>query len=265
MKEFPAYQAPALAFFSGDFYRHVAKRWGGIGLIYLFMLSFCAIAISDIGLYRLVDGYVDLILNKVPPLHIKDNKVLLDVPSPYEIMITGEGGKAVKIVFDTSGKMKTLKDSGGALVLVTADSIIMKDSLEDENATTFSSLAGGKNLDLTVTKETIGQWRSAASSVILSSMGVLAALALLGHFLLALIYGGLGCIMASITEAELGYGACVRLACVAMTPGIIISVLLGLTGLLQFCVLWAMITVPVTLGYLYFGCASAAKPETPGL
>lgn len=260
MKEFPAYQAPVLSFFSGDFYRHVAKRWGGIGFFYIMMMSIASLAGSDLALYKLVDGYVDLFLSKVPPLTIKDNKLYLDVPSPYVIDLSGEQGKKARIVFDTTGKMKSLADSNSE-VLVTSENIIMKDSLEEEKVVPLSSLSEQGIPDTKIDKEKLSQARGAVDQLVVTVMAGLAAASLFGHFLLSLIYGGLGCIMSSLTEANLGYGACVRVAVIAMTPGIIISTILSLLNLWPVLFIWGLISVPVTLGYIYFGCASAAKPD----
>ena len=90
-------------------------------------------------------------------------------------------------------------------------------------------------------------------------MAILGVLALLGHFFLAALYGGIGMIMSGVTNAGLTYGTSVRLAVVAMAPAMIVSAVLWAAGLLAVSQIWSLVSVPLTLGYLYFACASAAK------
>lgn len=268
MKEIPAFQAPFLAFYSGDLYRDVARRWGGIGMCYLLLLTFCSLTVSNTIMYFTVNKYVESIVDRIPELSVKDNKLSLLGHSPYILDIEGENGKKAKFVFDTSGKVTTLKEAQADL-LVTADAVIIKDTIEGEKTTTLAEIfrqanpPDGKMPDLTLTKDMLAQFKTTIKQCVVAMMVGLTVIFMLGHFILSLIYGAMGCIMASITEANLGYGACTRLAAVAMTPSILISTLMSFGGasLLQFALIWSLLTIPLTLGYIYFACASAAKSE----
>lgn len=260
MKEFPAYQAPFLSFFSGDLYRQVAGKWSGIGFGYLTLVTLVCVIVSSVGLCMSMNSAVESLFSKMPGITLKNYKLSIDKPVPYVIQLDIPGD-ANKIVFDTSGKMKSLEDAEGAIMLVTEDELIMKDRVSEESRSSWKTMDAQ---DWTLTRESLTQLKALVGQIVLGIMVVLGIMSLFGHYFLALLYGAIGLIMSNVTGAKLGFGATVRLACVAMTPAMLVSMLSILFGQMIVAQWWGGLSIPVTLGFLYFACAAAAKnaPES---
>lgn len=256
MNDIPGFQAPFQSFFSGELYRQVARNWKGIGFLYLSLVTLLCVVLSFTFLMLNMSSAVDRLFTKMPGVKIDANsKLSIDKPSPYVINLDIPG-ETNKIVFDTGGKAKSLEDAEGAILLVTQDELIMKDSVSGESKTSFKD-SGIK--DWTLSAESLGDLKKMMGNVIIAVMAAIGALTFLGHYFLALIYAGIGMIMSSITNAKLTYGAALRVTCVAMTPAMLISMLLWCTGQWTLGQWWGFLSIPMTLGYIYFGCASAAK------
>lgn len=256
MKQFSVLQAPVLAFFSRDFYRDVAKNWkgAGFGALFLMLLVFwTAISIRTFFTIsqQLESAEVNLLIEKLPTMDIKDGQLAIDKPSPYTIYLPGSETEPL-ITFDTSGKLKTLEDTNGAKALATAKELLVKK--EDETqAFPWKSLGNSFHAtpsDVKSAMKTFGVFLFGASWV----CGIFI---FVGHILAALIYGLIGLIM---DRNKLGYGTCLRVATLAMTPAVVLSSLWSILGI-QIPA-WTLITIPLSLGYLYFGLASL-DPETP--
>lgn len=256
MKEIRAYLAPFMSFFSGDLYRQVARNWRGIGFGYLTVVTLVCVAFSSIGLSIAINNSAESLLAKLPGITFKDSKLVVDKPVPYVVQLDIPGEQN-KIVFDTSGKLKSLEDAPGAIMLVTEDELIMKDNVSEENRTTWKSLNANDTWSLN--RKNITEMKVVVGQVIMAIMVVLGVMSLFGHYFLALLYGAIGLIMSNVTGAKLGYASAVRLAVVAMTPAMIVSMGLMVIGQVSVAGWWSWLSIPVTLGYLYFACAATAK------
>ncbi|MBY0549028.1 MAG: DUF1189 domain-containing protein [Candidatus Obscuribacterales bacterium] len=257
MKEVRMYQAPFMSFFSGDLYRDVARKWTGIGFGYLTVVTLVCVAFSSIGLTIAINNKAEELLAKLPAITFsKDHKLSIDKPVPHVVQLDIPGEQN-KLVFDTSGKMTSLEDAPGAIALVTADELILTDRATEENRASWKSLNADESWSLN--RSNITKVKTVLGQVIWGLMVVAGLFSLFGHYFLALLYGAIGLIMSNVTGAKLGFGAAVRLAVVAMTPGMIISMGLWVIGQTALTGLWGWLSVPVTLGYLYFACAAAAK------
>lgn len=263
MKEIRTYLAPFMSFFSGDLYRQVARNWRGIGFGYLTVVTLVCVGLSSIGLSVAINSAADSLLAKLPGITFtNDSKLSIDKPVPHVVQLDLPGEQN-KIVFDTSGKTKSLEDAAGAIALVTEDELILKDSVSEENRTTWKSLNANEKWSLT--PKNIAEMKTVIGQLIIGVMVVLGLLSLFGHFFLALLYGAIGLIMSNVTGAKVGYGTAVRLTAVAMTPAMIVSMVLMLIGQISLASWWGWLSIPVTLGYLYFACASAAKDAPEAL
>lgn len=122
------WQALYLSFFSSRLYVDVAKRWRGLGILYLLLLM--AIITFPFALRMTIDfnHYFtkEIIepLTKLPKLIVQNGKVSLDKPMPY--LIKNDQGEVVSIV-DTTGTVKTIDSTFPALsTLITRDKFIYR-------------------------------------------------------------------------------------------------------------------------------------------
>ncbi|KGP63903.1 hypothetical protein EP47_07140 [Legionella norrlandica] len=96
-----------MSFFSKRLYVDVAKRWRGIGILYLLL----AITVSSIPLSLRVafdfnktfNQQIIMPLSKLPTIYVQNGKVIFDKPMPY--LIRNDRNQVV-IIIDTTGKIE---------------------------------------------------------------------------------------------------------------------------------------------------------------
>lgn len=113
------WQALFLSFYSSRFYVDVFKRWRGYSLVYLlFVIAIISIPLAGKLMYEFNTIYnekIILVLNKLPPLQLKEGKVIVDKPMPY--VIKNQDHKTIAIV-DTTGTINTINKNYPDLFLL---------------------------------------------------------------------------------------------------------------------------------------------------
>ncbi len=254
MKDFSPAQAPVMTFFSTPFYRDLLRNGKGLGFIYLFLLLFVCWSMQSVKLYLMVQSgmnskEVTTLVSQLPSMDCKNGKLSIDKDSPYAMTIEG---KSI-VVFDTSGKL-TDPDQAGVPVLVTENGFVAKKESGDTQTVPWTQLKSDFSFNQADLKSLLGNvapWLTGIAFVFGFFVWV-------GHLIMALLYGLFGLIM---DEKKLGYTSMVRLASFAMTPAILISVLQNMIGF-ALPVYW-LISIPMTLGFMYFGSRSVIKDDSP--
>jgi hypothetical protein len=85
----------------------------------------------------------------------------------------------------------------------------------------------------------------------------------------SLIFGALGMLVSSILNAGLTYGQAVRIAVIAMTPGMVLGTLIGPGGIVGHgpgSGIWMLLWIALAIGYVVYGVrstvsSSAAAPD----
>lgn len=219
MNESSAIAAPVMTFYSRSFYKDVAMNRKGLGFLYLFLLFWLCWTLICVRNYTIVDGVFRskegvALINQIPGMSWTNGKLSIDKDSPYSISQEGQPF----IVFDTSGKMKSLSDAAPAHFLLTQDGCIFEDKAEGEEKSLHwkQFMTADYNVGSGMIKDflsklpfwlAVGQW-------------FLGIFFWVGHMLAALILGAIGLIM---DRKNLGYATAVRLSSFAMTPCIILS------------------------------------------
>lgn len=254
---FSPYQIPLLAFYSRKLYGSVARRRKGTGLLYLFLLLLICYPLSlAAGYLHAVSGLdspqINEIVGKLPDLTLKNGILQINKASPYRMTFKDAStGEEKLIIFDTSGKTT---GAGEARALITERGIffagqseIMPFPLSNED---FHLSAAGF-------KETV---RGILFGIACASL-LLFPLVYCGHLLLAVIYGIVGMVM---DRHNLGFSSSLRMASTAMTPAIVLTTLFyviwGRPEMFFYLLVWEVLTVPVTVVYLYFAYSSVEPP-----
>ena len=249
MTQYSGWQAPFLSFWSASFYQEVGKVWGGLGYLYLLLLTaFVGLVFSlEIQMHEVpfLQDYLDKTVDKLPEIKIENGKLSIDKPSPYSVGLPSishsESQEPMTILFDTRQKPVDIKNSSSP-ILVTSDTVFFKDRVQTRqyDLSKIDHFA----LNKTEAKEKIG---------LLKWLGLLAfVIYLVISFLVCvfqtIIYGLMGKLMAG--QSQLGFATLIRLATVAMTPVILLNLIFKLTSV---CVpFWWLISIVITLGYLYY-------------
>jgi len=121
-------QAFYLSFYSSRLYIDVAKRWKGLGIIYLLLIIMLgAIPLSTriiINFNKYFDEQLILPLKKIPPLYLQNKEISFDKPMPY--LIKNSKGEVVTII-DTTGTVTNMTKAYPQLtVLITKDKLFFR-------------------------------------------------------------------------------------------------------------------------------------------
>src|ERR1700691_5867621 len=101
-----------LSLFLPTFYRHVARSWGGIGILYLLLLFTLtwmpSLVKIHLGARKFAQEDFPPIANKLPDITVKNGKISSPVPQPFEIK--DDHGNPL-FVLDTTGKINNIEQT----------------------------------------------------------------------------------------------------------------------------------------------------------
>jgi len=256
MKRYSILHAFVLSFFSKSFYQDVGRRWLGTGLLYLAIvlavLWIPSVIKMHLGFTKFAREEAPPITNQIPKITITHGQVSTDVQTPYFITNPNNPSESPLIIIDTTGQYQTL-DNTPARILLTKTKLIAK-SERDTRIYDLSTVDS-----FYVDKVRVQGWLDTAKGL----FGFVAyPLFLLGSFVFRaiqiLIYGLVGMLFARLLNVNLDYKTLMRLAAVAITPVLILNLLLEF---LPFHIpLWWLIGTLIGLGYLFFAVKSNAEP-----
>jgi hypothetical protein len=255
MKKYSIFHIPVLSFFSKELYRDVGLNWKGVNFLYLFLLLAVCLAPTTIKIYigftNFVDNEAPAFVEQVPEITINDGKVSINETQPYYIKDPDSG--KVLVVIDTTGQITSLKDTD-ALCLLTEDKIITRKSKSENRTYDLSNVKA-----FAVDSERITGWLNIAGKflvIFVYPFGLLVSYVV--RIVQALIYAAIGLLFASMCKVTLSYPALLRLAVVAMTPGLLVKTIFGIAGI-HLCCLTSLIFLVITLAYLFFAVKAISE------
>jgi hypothetical protein len=246
-----------LSLFLPAFYRHVARNWGGIGLLYLLLLFTVtwipALIKIHVGIQKFAQEDFPKFAKDLPEIIIKNGKVSSPVAQPYEIK--DEGGKLI-FVLDTTGKINNL-DQTNAMFLLTQTKLHQRDEFNNIQIHDLTQFP-----DFDFTKERLQGWVDAFATW--AALG-LYPLFMIGSMIRALVLMLLaslaGLIFNAVFNAHVSYGGLLRMAAVGMTLSVYIDMGLGLAGI--HVPFWFFIALCLTIAYVGFGTFASVPEVAP--
>ena len=254
-RKYSFFQAPFLAFSSSDLYRDVADNWTGSGALYIFLLSSVAWLISCLALFAPVMQAInnqDLMAayNQIPGIVIENGKMTLDRPCPYDI----KDKAGVPFMRLATDRQKEKMIAGDPSVVFTQTAMLVSEKTMRESRSGYKLASyedakynGDKDaepakvvLRYTKINEIAPRFELSGKTVQTGLEKVMLCLPIgllivgwpfvfLGHLMQLLVFGGIAALAASMLQREMKFEKAMRLAAIAMTPGIIISTLLSST------------------------------------
>lgn len=259
MKKYSIMQPLYLSFYSRDLYQDVRTNWKGTGFLYLFLL----LAITwvpvmykvHVGISEGIKQEAPKYIEQVPKITITRGEVSIDQPVPYSI--SDPDTRAPLMVIDTSGTITSL-DQTTALALLTKNKFMYQERRRAETRIYDLSKIDSFTLD----RDVVNKWVQAFRKLF-ATLAYPFALAgsCVFRILQILLYAGIGMLFVNLLKARLDYLTVLRLASVSITPVIILSTLLTLSGV-RVPFLW-LICFVIAMGYLFFAVKSNAEPMTP--
>ncbi len=251
MKLYSILHAFVLSFFSKSFYRDVGQNWRGTGLLYLLILLVVVwiptLITMQIGFSRFVDQEAPQFTQQLPRITIKKGQASTDVQTPY--FIKDKTGEPV-IIIDTTGEYANLDDTP-ASVLLTKTKVFTRNRRE----TRIYDLEAVGSFEMDRLR--VEGWLQTGKHWLVP---VLTPILLIGAFIIRtiqiLIYAAIGLLFAKMLDTNLSYQTLMRLAAVALTPVLLLNLLLEF---LPFSIpLWWLIGIVIGLTYMFVAVRSNA-------
>jgi hypothetical protein len=251
--------APLYSFFSKGLYRDAALHWKGTCFGYLFLLLASVWIVTLAGcqtkLNKFMKDDVPPVLSQVPDMAIKSGALTVDAPQPLVITIPGE--EQPLLVIDTTGEITSLDDTD-AYLLVTETHIMYR---KNESTTETTKLADFP--DMTITQDSATGFLDVARKYMLPIIFPFAlVISFISRILQALVAGAIGMVLTAIFRVHLAFVSVLRIAVLALTPCILIQMILTLVGIPIPGV--ELLCIFIVLFYLTLGVwAASRKDEAP--
>jgi hypothetical protein len=242
-----------LSLFLPEFYRRVARNWGGIGILYLLLLFTLtwipSLVKIHLGARKFADEDFPKIAKDLPDVAIKNGKVSSPVPQPFEIKDKGQ----LIFVLDTTGKINNLEQTQ-AMILITETKLFQRDQLNNIQIHDLSTFP-----DFEFSKERVQGWVDTATTWLAVGLYPLFMLGSMIRALVIMLLASLaGLIFNAAFNARVTYGGLLRFAAVGMTLSVYIDTGVGLAGInIPF---WFFMALALTIGYVGFGAFVSIPP-----
>ena len=221
---------------------------------------------------------IGYIIQQIPTRVIMKNGILsINCPSPYTIK--DASGQTV-ITFDTRNNTKSLSEGGKSFVVLTKDTVFLRGPLAFDSdidnilkfhyASDFAkniplANVGNGTIEMRINKlPDANHWFAGFKrEVILLIYAIFVPFSFFICVLQSLIYGLIGIGIAKLSKIQMSYGTLVRLATVALTPGLLIDSILKLCRL--NIEIWSFLAFVIAIGYLRFAIQANKISSEPKL
>lgn len=261
-RRFP-FVAGYVLWFLPALWRDAGRNWRGFGfwyLVILFTLSWAAVFARWSGpLKNFVQTEVPKFAKEVPTVDIKDGVVTTDVPYEPYVIEDPESGNAI-IVIDTTGETTEPPEPEPSMLL-TKDKLIVRNNRKLET----HDLSDIKQFHFS--GQDVQSWADWGLTMWWpAGFPIAVVLTTIWRLLEVLIYAAIGMAVASSVRPPLTFGACMRLAALAITPIVLIDTVLWLTGWSFGCA-WVFMGIAIAIVLLVFMVRAnddPTAPRTPG-
>jgi hypothetical protein len=244
-----------MSFFSKDLYRDVGLHWGGVAFLYLFFLLAVAwlpgMIRFDADVREYVRDQAPAIVDQIPRITIRHGRASAEGAQPHCIL-EPEKKECVAIIDTTDGT--TGIEGTKTRVLLTATHLIYAPSATETRTYSLEKID-----ELTIDSDFLDRWlRTGARFLAVVAFPFVVLVSFCFRVIQALLYGVVGLAFSKVRGITLPFATLCNLAIVALTPVIVIQMVIDLTG--------ADVPVPrvaflaIALGYLFFGIKACTEP-----
>jgi hypothetical protein len=256
------FAALVLSFFSPSLYRDVARNWRGIGLLYLLLLlTLTWLPVLARWHFSVRDyaygGAAASTLREFPTITINKGVVSIAEEEPY-VWRDPEGGEVILYVDTTDAFDRP--EAAQAKVLLGRSAVEVRNNPRETRVYDLSEV----NYFYLDKNRMIAWTRWFSDRLVPLGLPTALLISFIWGLVRLLLYALIGLIFASIFGARLDFAALMRLAAVAMTPGMVLD---ALAWTLNFgwspCCAWSVLIGVVTLIYLGFAVKANADAAPP--
>jgi hypothetical protein len=259
-KRFTYFDALWQSFFSRSLYIDVAKRWRGVGFLYLLLIVIISwlpdLTKRQISLQQLRGEPAESFIRQVPVISITDGVASANVETPY-FFKDPKSGKVLAII-DFTGQYTNLENTP-AVLLLTRKEVIGK---QFGMVTRTYSLSGVKHFAIDQTRARRWVYLYLTWSVVLIAPFII-VFTYGFRIVQALIYAALGMAFANWYHVKLTYSTLLRITCVALTPVVIFTTVTELFPKLRTFPSLLGWLIHIAIALLYVGFAVKACATAP--
>lgn len=223
MQEYNHTHAPYMSFYSAPFYQDVARNWQGLGFFYLFLLVVITWLPDIYALHKWVNTTVaedaPAIVEQMPRIEIHGGRAHVDVKTPYYIYNPKD--ESLLMAIDTSGQLRSLRDTEARLLLTDRELFIDSDDGNDR-IISLDEIDGDFTIDQDLIFTIMG-WLDSWLAIVVFPFAVAFSYAF--RIIQALVYALIALLFAALLKTQLKYTVAVRLAVMAITPVLILDML----------------------------------------
>lgn len=256
--------APVFALFSLNFYRQAAQSRLSKGFLYVAYLSLIVSVLLMVRGVPVVGEFVSWLSTQVPAMTWTQEeglKLPAETPQPYTITHPELGPLAV---FDTTKQNPTPEEIGDALLYVTATKIFLRQGANDITVYDLTRPTGAAPQIQGPVEVSGATLKKAYDSFkiwfFLFSFVILVLFFFLSQIVAALIYSLAGLLINLMRSAKLGYGPVLNVTFFALTGATWLQVVRLFVPPVAALPLGMLVSVLLTLGYLFFGI-KLAEPK----
>lgn len=250
MQQYKFPQALGLSFYSKPFYRDVAQNWQGRGFLYVLFLVTLLTLVSIFSAFAARTAFIAAVqpmVAQLPTITIEKGQASIDKPEPF--YVKDKEGKDILII-DTTGKVTSFENTT-AEALLTKTQLVIKRSSGAPEAFDLSKVKNG-----VYDQQAIHEIMKYASFALMIVILVMLFLwRWLKGILAVLVLAGVGKLL---THTTLSYQTLCRIAAAALTPAIVLALVLELFHVSIPYVVVAYIAL--TIFYFFYGI-EANKPD----
>ncbi len=255
MKQYNYLQALYMSFYSRELYRDVAKNWGMGVILYLLLVLLICWAVKGIVLQPQInkgfESFSNVIVPQIPAITLKDGQVKTPANKPY--YIKDPDGKVFAII-DTSGKYTAIDEKNPIFFLLTKDTLMNVRN----NGVEAHPIPPSYNFTIQPTTiqgklETFVKW----AWLILFPFYMLTGL--IYRVVQGAVYSLIGKLFALSSKISLTYGQIFKLMMVALTPTLIIGMILDL--FVPWSSYQMLFYFLLSVGYLFYAIRANKRTE----
>jgi hypothetical protein len=229
-KDFSAWQAPFLAFYSRAFYADVATKWKGTGIAYMLALSTVVWAVTItctavIPCWRLMNNpALTGFLQQVPTVTFAGGRLSINKPCPYRI---GDGKGVTWLVFKTDKEGCELADDDPPIV-VTKEAVFLTSSSSKNRCEKYELKAISKVIDHFEFDgmNTLSTIKLGLTWLPLVAFIVGWPVVILGHLGQMIVYAAVAMLLAHFwKKRSISFPTGLRVAAMAITPNVMLCTL----------------------------------------
>lgn len=258
MKRYRLFEAFYMAFYSKDLYRDVARNWGGYTILYLLLM----VALSWLAFchrYQLVanvlfDNLTQKLMTQMPAeITVKNGIVQTPAKKPY--IVKDNKPTEALIVIDTTEAHKSLPEAKNAIILITKDTVTLRNTDNERIYSIPKSL--NRSYDLVKVNNFL---KSLTPYLLVPFFFALIIFSFAIRLIQAIFYSVLGKVIALFVGIRLSYGAIYQIMIVAFTPVITINAIIDFLfiNVLHPYVLYFV----VAMFYMIFGIYANKTPSS---